>query len=106
VPRAKGVVSIDVSRGLRDKIRELSAKLNMSYEELLSKALEAFTLGMTLGNECLPSDCVARRVYNRRGEPERLYYVECKGGSKALIPDDALADLARRFRISIRVVEK
>jgi hypothetical protein len=106
VPRAKGTVSIDVSRGLRDKIRELSAKLNMSYEELLSKALEAFTLGMTLGSECLPTDCVARRVYNRRGEPERLYYVECKGGSKALIPDDALEDLARRFRISVRVVEK
>jgi hypothetical protein len=106
VPRAKGTVSIDVSRELRDKIRELSMKLNLSYEELISKALEAFTLGMTLGNECLPTDCVARRVYNRRGEPERLYFVECKGGSKALIPDDALADLTKRLKITVRVVEK
>jgi hypothetical protein len=106
VPRAKGTVSIDVSRELRDKIRELSMKLNLSYEELISKALEAYTLGTTLGNECLPTDCVARRVYNRRGEPERMYFIECKGGSKALIPDDTLADLARRFKISIKVVEK
>jgi hypothetical protein len=106
VPRAKGAVSIDVSRELRDRIRELSVKLNMTYEELISKALEALTLGTTLGSECLPTDCVARMIYNRRGEPENMYFVECKGGSKALIPADTLLDLARRFKLSVRVIEK
>jgi hypothetical protein len=49
MPKAKGRVFIEVSEALRDKMRELSAKHNLTYEELLSKALQLFTQGNTLG---------------------------------------------------------
>jgi hypothetical protein len=47
LPRAEGRVSMEVSRELRDKIRELSWKHNLTYEDLLWKALELFTQGNT-----------------------------------------------------------
>jgi hypothetical protein len=49
MPRAKGRVFIEIPETLRDKMRELSAKHNLTYEELLSKALQLFTQGNTLG---------------------------------------------------------
>jgi hypothetical protein len=49
MPKAKGRVFIEISEALRDKMRELSAKHNLTYEELLSKALQLFTQGHTLG---------------------------------------------------------
>jgi hypothetical protein len=49
MPKAKGRVFIEISEALRDKIRDLSAKHNLTYEELLSKALQLFTQGNTLG---------------------------------------------------------
>jgi hypothetical protein len=49
MPKAKGRVFIEISEALRDKMRELSAKHNLTYEELLSKALQSFTQGHTLG---------------------------------------------------------
>jgi hypothetical protein len=51
MPRAKGRVFIEVPETLRDKIRELATKHNLTYEELLWKALELFTQGNTLGRQ-------------------------------------------------------
>jgi hypothetical protein len=51
VPRGRGKVTIEVSRGLRDRIRELSQKHGLLYEELLWKALDAFTQNSTRGEE-------------------------------------------------------
>ncbi len=47
VPRGRGKVTIEVSRELRDRIRELSQKHGLLYEELLWKALDAFTQSNT-----------------------------------------------------------
>lgn len=50
VPRGRGKVTIEVSRELRDRIRELSQKHGLLYEELLWKALDAFTQSNTQSN--------------------------------------------------------
>jgi hypothetical protein len=51
VPRGRGKVTIEVSRELRDRIRELSQKHGLLYEELLWKALDAFTQNSTRSEE-------------------------------------------------------
>ncbi len=51
MPRGGGRAAIEVSRELRDKIRELSQKHGLLYEELLWKALDAFTQSMTQSKE-------------------------------------------------------
>jgi len=43
IPRARGKVVIEVSRELRDRIRELSQKYGVLYESLLSEALDVYT---------------------------------------------------------------
>jgi hypothetical protein len=50
VPRGRGKVVIEVSRELRDRIRELSHKYGLLYEELLWKALDTLTQSNTLSN--------------------------------------------------------
>jgi hypothetical protein len=50
VPRGRGKVTIEVSRELRDRIRELSQKYGLLYEELLWKALDTLTQSITLSN--------------------------------------------------------
>jgi hypothetical protein len=50
VPRGRGKVTIEVSRELRDRIRELSQKYGLLYEELLWKALDTLTQSTTLSN--------------------------------------------------------
>jgi hypothetical protein len=47
MPRGRGKVTIEVSRELRDRIRELSQKYGLLYEELLWKALDTLTLSIT-----------------------------------------------------------
>jgi hypothetical protein len=47
VPRGRGKVVIEVSKELRDRIRELSHKYGLLYEELLWKALDTFTQSIT-----------------------------------------------------------
>jgi hypothetical protein len=42
MPRARGKVTIEVSRGLRDRIRELSQKHGVLYEDLLGEALDLY----------------------------------------------------------------
>jgi hypothetical protein len=44
MPRARDKVTIEVSRELRDRIRELSQKYGVLYESLLSEALNLYTL--------------------------------------------------------------
>jgi predicted DNA-binding protein len=43
VPRARGKVTIEVSRELRDRIRELSQKYGVLYDNLLFEALDLYT---------------------------------------------------------------
>jgi hypothetical protein len=43
VPRARGKVTIEVSRELRDRIRELSQKYGVLYDNLLIEALDLYT---------------------------------------------------------------
>ncbi len=43
MPRARGKVTIEVSRELRDRIRELSQKYGVLYEDLLAEALDLYT---------------------------------------------------------------
>jgi predicted transcriptional regulator len=50
VPRGRGKVTIEVSRELRDRIRELSQKYGLLYEELLWKALDTLTQSITQSN--------------------------------------------------------
>jgi hypothetical protein len=47
MPRGRGKVVIEVSRELRDRIRELSQKYGLLYEELLWKALDTLTQSTT-----------------------------------------------------------
>jgi hypothetical protein len=42
MPRARGKVTIEVSRELRDRIRELSQKHGVLYEDLLGEALDLY----------------------------------------------------------------
>jgi hypothetical protein len=44
MPRARGKVTIEVSRGLRDRIRELSQKRGVLYEDLLGEALDLYAV--------------------------------------------------------------
>jgi hypothetical protein len=44
MPRARGKVTIEVSRELRDRIKDLSQKYGVLYESLLSEALNLYTL--------------------------------------------------------------
>jgi hypothetical protein len=110
VPRARGKVTIEVSRELRDRIRELSQKHGVLYEDLLAEALNLYTLskeGLLTQSKVAPAsqvDCVARRA--RKGDkPLNVYLIECNDGAKAIMPQDALADLAGRFKLKIRIVE-
>jgi hypothetical protein len=50
MPRGRGKVTIEVSRELRDRIRELSQKYGLLYEELLWKALNTLTQSTTQSN--------------------------------------------------------
>jgi hypothetical protein len=50
MPRGRGKVTIEVSRELRDRIRELSHKYGLLYEELLWKAFDTLTQSNTLSN--------------------------------------------------------
>jgi hypothetical protein len=52
MPRGKGKVLIEVSRELRDRIRKLSEKYGLTYEELLWRALDAYT--MRGGSRAIP----------------------------------------------------
>jgi hypothetical protein len=61
MPRARGKVTIEVSRGLRDRIRELSQKHGLLYEELLWKALDPLTQSSTQSKG--PQVQVRRRDY-------------------------------------------
>jgi hypothetical protein len=47
MPRARGKVTIEVSRELRDRIRELSQKHGVLYENLLREALDLYTQSNT-----------------------------------------------------------
>jgi hypothetical protein len=111
VPRARGKVTIEVSRELRDRIRELSQKHGVLYEDLLAEALNLYTLskeGLLTQSMATPVsqvDCVARRA--RKGDkPSNVYFVECNDGAKAIVPHETLADLVDRFKLKIRVVEE
>jgi len=44
MPRGRGKVTIEVSRGLRDRIRELSQKHGVLYEDLLREALDLYAM--------------------------------------------------------------
>jgi hypothetical protein len=44
MPRGRGKVTIEVSRGLRDRIRELSQEHGVLYEDLLAEALDLYAL--------------------------------------------------------------
>jgi hypothetical protein len=44
MPRARGKVTIEVSRELRDRIRELSQEHGVLYEDLLREALDLYAL--------------------------------------------------------------
>jgi uncharacterized protein YecA (UPF0149 family) len=50
IPRARGKVVIEVSRELRDRIRELSKKYGVLYEDLLVEALDLYTQSKAQGN--------------------------------------------------------
>ncbi len=109
MPRGKGKVVMEVSRELRDRIRELAEKHGLLYEELLHKALDAYTQSKsephTQSNRpSVPVDCTARRA--RKGDkPLNVYYLECRDGAKAVVPKETLADLVSRFKFKIEVVE-
>ncbi len=111
MPRARGKVTIEVSRELRDRIRELSQKHGVLYEDLLAEALNLYTLskeGLLTQSNATPvgqADCVARRA-KKGDKPLNVYLVECNDGAKAIMPHEALADLANRFKLKIRVVEE
>jgi hypothetical protein len=110
MPRGKGKTVIEVSRELRDRIRELSQKYGVLYEDLLGEALNLYTLskeGLLTQSKATPVsrvDCVARRA--RKGDkPLNVYLVECRDGAKAIVPYETLADLSERFKLRIEVVE-
>jgi hypothetical protein len=61
IPRARGKVLIEVSQGLRDRIKELSQKYGVLYESLLSEALNLYTLskeGLPTQSKGLQSDAI------------------------------------------------
>jgi hypothetical protein len=65
IPRARGKVVIEVSRELRDRIRELSQKHGVLYESLLSEALNVYTqskLGEYTQSKGLQLDVVTASV--------------------------------------------
>jgi type VI protein secretion system component VasK len=110
MPRARGKVTIEVSRELRDRIKELSQKYGVLYESLLSEALNLYTQskeGLLTQSKATPVsqvDCVARRA-KKGDKPLNVYLVECKDGAKAIVPREALADLSERFKLRIEVVD-
>jgi hypothetical protein len=111
MPRARGKVTIEVSRELRDRIRELSQKHGVLYEDLLVEALDLYTRSkeglITQSNtqsKWAPVDCIARRA-KKGDKPLNVYLLECRDGAKAIVPKETLVDLVSRFKFKIEVVE-
>jgi hypothetical protein len=50
MPRGRGKVTIEVSRELRDRVRELSQRHGVLYEDLLREALDLYAQSKAQGN--------------------------------------------------------
>jgi len=68
MPRGRGKVTIEVSRGLRDRIRELSQKHGVLYEDLLREALDLYTQSKAQGNTQGNTQSKGPQVQVRKGD--------------------------------------
>jgi hypothetical protein len=97
---------VKVRRDFYEELRRLASEKGLSVPALIEELFKHYTVP-SMGAHTAPSmvDCVARRA--KKGDrPLNVYYVECKDGAKAIVPEETLADLSNRFKLKMTIVEE
>jgi hypothetical protein len=105
--------AVKVSDAVYERLMELTRRYNLeSPNQLLEKLLTEGVTPLEAGGVTpskthgvtLSPDCVARRA--RKGDkPRGVYFLECKDGAKAVVPEETLADLTDKFKLKIEVID-
>jgi predicted DNA-binding ribbon-helix-helix protein len=98
---------VKVRRDFYEELRKLAEGRGLSVPALIEDMFKQYTAPSmgSLTAPSMPVDCIARRA-KRGDKPLNVYYVECSDGAKAIVPREALADLANRFKLKIKIVEE
>lgn len=91
---AKGWRSVSVREETYARLRELMEKYGIKS---ISDVIDALASG-GINHPLSAADCRARKV-------EGIYYLECRDGGKAFVPEDRLKEFVRRFGDVVEVVE-
>jgi hypothetical protein len=98
---------VKVRRDLYEELRRLAEERGLSVPALIEEMFKHFT-APSMAAHTAPSmlaDCIARRV-KVNGKPLNVYYLECRDGAKAVVPNETLADLSNRFKLMISIMEE
>jgi hypothetical protein len=96
---------VKIRRDFYEELRRLASEKGLSVPALIEELFKHHT-GPSMGAYTGPSmaDCVARRA--RKGDKQlNAYFLECKDGARAVVPEETLADLSNRFKLKIAIVE-
>jgi hypothetical protein len=97
---------VKVRRDFYEDLKKLAEEKGLSVPSLIEEMFKHFT-GPSMPAHTAPSmpiDCIARRA--RKGDKLlNVYFLECKDGSKAVVPKETLVDLSNRFKLKISIVE-
>ena len=88
--------TISVRRETYEKLRKLAESRGVRVQDLIE---ELANKPQEIKPQGIETDCTARL-----GRSGRTYWVECRDGSKALIPVNNLELLSSRFGLRIKVV--
>ena len=105
---------VKVRRDFYEELRRLASEKGLSVPALIEELFKHYTgpsmgayTGASMPAHTGPSmaDCVARRA--RKGDKQlNAYFLECKDGARAVVPEETLADLSNRFKLKITIVER
>ena len=96
---------VKIRRDFYEELRRLASEKGLSVPALIEELFKRHTGASTSSHTgASMADCVARRA--RKGDKQlNAYFLECKDGAKAVVPEETLADLSNRFKLKITIVE-